>query len=246
MTPLGNTARMRKTTSTMPFLHLHCAKDATAPDAEAAAIAEAAGIPVEHLISLHPFEKPIHTASLDGVSGVIIGGSAWSVFEEIPHYAAFRELLLEARQRKLPIFGICFGAQALAHVFGGSVMRDPSRAEYGSIEIRRETADDPLFDALPERFCAQAWHHDRIVKLPANAAPIAWSQGDILQAFTFPGETIWGVQFHPERTQATFERLLETRPAPSEAHPIERIRSTLVPTPRAASLLARFVQHASL
>lgn len=236
---------MRKTANTMLFLHLHCAKDTMAPDAEAVSIAEAAGIPVESLVSVRPFDGPVPETSLDHVSGVIIGGSAWSVFEEIPRYAAFRALLQEARRRKLPMFGICFGAQALAHVFGGNVERDDARAEYGSINVRRDETNDPLFDELPGSFHAQAWHQDRIVSLPQGAVPIAWSQDDVLQAFTIPGEAIWGVQFHPERTQATFERLLETRPAPNDDHPIERIRASLVPTPLATSVLARFIRAAT-
>ncbi len=229
----------------MRFLHLHCMQDVLKPDAEASSIAEAAGISITAITSLRPFETPVDASALDGVSGVIIGGSAWSVFEEIPHYAAFRALLCEARSRRLPMFGICFGAQALAHVFGGSVIRDPERAEYGSIELRRDATNDPLFAELPDRFHAQAWHHDRIVELPQGASPIAWSQDEVLQAFSLPGESIWGVQFHPERTHVTFERLLETRVAPSADHPIDKIRASLVPTPRATELLARFIRAAT-
>ncbi len=235
---------MRKTERAMRIFHLHCKKDATPPDAEAAAIAEAAGLPLKALASFRPFETPIPLSALDGASALIIGGSAWSVFEEIPHYAAFCGLLREARRRKLPMFGICFGAQALAHAFGGSVIRDPSRAEYGSIEVWREAVEESLFAELPERFHAQAWHHDRIVALPEQALAVAWSQEDVLQAFAFPDDRIWGVQFHPERTHETFHRLLETRPAPSVDHPIEKIRASLRPTPKATSILARFVRHA--
>ncbi len=228
----------------MRILHLHCMQDVTKPDAEAASIAEASGIPIEALVSLRPFETPVPLSVLNRVDAVIIGGSAWSVFEDIPHYAAFRKLLLEARHWKLPMFGICFGAQALAHVFGGKVMRDPSHAEYGSIEVWREAVEDDLFDGLPDRFHAQAWHHDRIVDLPHDAHAVAWSQDDVLQAFAFPGESIWGVQFHPERTHLTFERLLETRTAPCAEHPIDKIRASLVPTPKATAILARFIRDA--
>lgn len=219
-------------------------KDTSVSDMEASAIAETAGIPLGALRSARPFEAPVPSAALDGVSGLLIGGSAWSVFEEIPCYDAFVALLHEARRRRLPMFGICFGAQAIAHVFGGRVVRDHDRAEYGTIDVHREDDVDDLFAELPLRFRAQAWHQDRIVQLPAGAAAAAWSQDAVLQAFAFRDAPIWGVQFHPERTRETFEKLLETRPAPCEAHPIERIRASLVPTPRAASLLARFVRYA--
>ncbi len=229
----------------MPFLHLHCMKDTSVSDAEASAIAEAAGIPAEALASTRPFETPVSVSALDGVSGLLIGGSAWSVFEEIPHYEAFAALLREARHRLLPTFGICFGAQAIAHVFGGLVVRDVERAEYGTIDVHREEEVDDLFSELPLRFRAQAWHQDRIVRLPPRAAAAAWSQGAVMQAFAFRDAPIWGVQFHPERTSETFEKLLETRAAPCQAYPIERIRSSLVPTPRATSLLPRFIRQAT-
>lgn len=242
---LGNFAKIGNTGGIMLFLHLHCMKDTSVSDAEASAIADAAGIPTDALVSVRPFETPVSVSALDRVSGLLIGGSAWSVFEEIPYYDALATLLREARRRLLPTFGICFGAQAIAHVFGGLVERDHARAEYGTIDVHREEEVDDLFSELPLRFRAQAWHQDRIARLPTGAAAAAWSQGAILQAFAFRDAPIWGVQFHPERTSETFEKLLETRPAPCDAHPIERIRSTLVPTPRAASLLPRFVRYAT-
>lgn len=243
--PLGNFSKIGNTNGIMPFLHLHCMKDTSVSDAEASAIADAAGIPIDALVSARPFETPVSASALDGVSGLLIGGSAWSVFEEIPHYGAFLALLRKARSRLLPMFGICFGAQAIAYAFGGLVVRDAARAEYGTIDVHREDEVDDFFSELPLRFRAQAWHQDRIARLPAGAVAAAWSRGAVLQAFSFRDAPIWGVQFHPERTSETFEKLLETRPAPCEAHPIERIRASLVPTPRAASLLSRFVRRVS-
>lgn len=226
----------------MRILHLHCMKDVTAPDAEAASIIEVSGLQAEALTSIRPFETPVTLSALEKFSGVIIGGSAWSVFEDIPHYAAFRDLLTEARRRKLPMFGICFGAQAITHVFGGTVVRDPSRAEYGTIEVCQHGHRDRLFSPLPQSFFAQAWHHDRIAALPERGWPLASSREQVLQAFRLADERIWGVQFHPERTCETFERLLGTRPAPNDDHPIKKIRASLRPTPRAAEILARFIR----
>jgi GMP synthase-like glutamine amidotransferase len=96
------------------------------------------------------------------------------------------------------------------------------------------------------RFEAQAWHHDRINVLPPGALPLGWSRGRaIMQAFGFPGERIWGLQFHPERTAETFERVLEQRTAPDSEHPIEAIRSSLRPSPIATQLLRRFISLAT-
>lgn len=231
----------------MSVLHLHCMKDETRLGFEAAAIARAGGLPRGALASFRPFQSPVDDAALEEASAAIIGGSDWSVFEEIPHDEAFRASLQEIRRRKIPMFGICFGAQALAQAFGGTVIRDNARAEYGSIRVRGAAAGDPLFSALPEEFHAQAWHQDRISVLPALARAIAWSQnGAVVQAFAFEREPIWGVQFHPEHTHDTFDRLLDTRPAPCAEHPIEKIRASLVPTPRATMLLTRFLRAISI
>lgn len=228
----------------MPFLHFQCLKDAPDRQVEIDSLLAGTGLPSGELKVIRPFAAPVPSEALDGVQGLLIGGAGWSAFEEIPYYEDFLAVVRAARQRGLPIFGICFGAQTLAHLFGGTVVRDEPNAEYGTIEVACEAAasDDPLFAGIPARFLAQSWHHDRIAALPPGAVPLAWSRGGaVLQAFSFPGERIWGLQFHPERTSETFERVLEHRHAPDAEHPIEAIRATLQPSPLATSLLKRFV-----
>ena len=229
----------------MTILHFQCLKDAPDRPVEIQAMREGLGVSEASLKVFRPFAEPATPAVLDGVSGVTIGGAGWSAFEDIPHYEAFLEILREVRRRRIPMLGICFGAQTLAHLYGGTVVRDEPREEYGTIEVACEASarEDALFAGTPERFLAQSWHHDRVAALPEGAKPLAWSQdGAVLQAFVFEGEPIWGVQFHPERTSSTFGRLLETRTAPSDAWPIDRIRASLKPSPLATALLARFAE----
>lgn len=227
----------------MTILHLQCLKDAPDRAVETGAMLRGLGIPADALRVVRAFDAPLAIDLLDGTAGLTIGGSGWSAFEDVPHFGTFADLLMEARRRRLPTFGICFGAQALAHVFGGTVVRDDPRAEYGTIEVSLLPAasSDRLFAGTPSRFRAQAWHHDRIAVLPNGAAPLGWNRdGAVLQAFAFADAPIWGVQFHPERTAEDFVRLLETRTPPDEGWPIARIRETLAPSPKAAALLARF------
>lgn len=228
----------------MRILHLQCLQDAPDQAVEISSIAAAMGVPPETLDVMRPFETSIDASALDGASGMTIGGSALSVFYAIPGYAAFESLLREARSRGLPMLGLCFGAQAIADVFGGKVIRDQARAEYGTIDVvvSREAAelDWPIFFRAPDRFAAQAWHRDRITRLPNGFRPMAWSQGGkVLQAFRSINEPIWGMQFHPERDMETFMRLLETRSDPPDRSCME-IRAGLRPTPEAAALLHRF------
>ena len=229
----------------MTILHFQCLKDAPDRPIEIQSMLDGLRVPPEELKVFRPFAERSTPAILDGIGGVTIGGAGWSAFDEIPHYDAFLDVLRDVRRRGIPMLGICFGEQTLAHMAGGTVVYDGPREEYGTIEVACAEAakDDPLFSGTPERFLAQAWHHDRVAVLPEGAVPLAWSQdGAVLQAFRFAGEPTWGVQFHPERTHDTFGRVLETRTAPSDAWPIARIRATLKPSPRATALLARFAE----
>jgi len=227
----------------MTILHFQCLKDAPDRAVETEAMLEGLRVEAASLRVVRPFVDRVDASVLEDAAGVTIGGAGWAAFDDIPHYDAFLEVVREARRRGIPMLGICFGAQTLAHMDGGAVVYDGPREEYGTIEVfrGRSAEDDPLLAGTPERFPAQAWHHDRVAALPPGASALAWSQdGAVLQAFRFDDERTWGVQFHPERTAETFGRLLETRTPPSDAWPIERIRASLKPSPIAQGLLARF------
>jgi len=118
-----------------------------------------------------------------------------------------------AHARRVPVLGICFGAQVLAAAIGGSVRRAP-RPEIGWVEVEREPGgvvpDGPWF----------AWHEDA-VDVPAQARVLARNTAGIQ---TFNLDLSFGVQFHPEVTPAIVadwveggrEALTEARIDPAE------------------------------
>ena len=126
------------------------------------------------------------------VKGVILSGSPFSVNQAEafkPDLSAFRG--------KLPLLGICYGAQYLAHISGGHVGSSDSR-EYGRARLAAFNEGDPLFQDV--RGHSQVWmsHGDTIVELPQNFRIIASTADVPVAAYRIDGEPTWAVQFHPE------------------------------------------------
>ena len=137
---------------------------------------------------IHPFHK---IPSLEGVRGVILSGSPASVNDAdapVPDLAGIRG--------KLPLLGICYGAQFLSRHDGGRVAPAASR-EYGRAELS-VTQDDPLFLGLSARSTVWMSHGDTILELPAGFRVIASTSDVQNAAFHVEGEPTWGIQFHPE------------------------------------------------
>ncbi|MCF6525706.1 type 1 glutamine amidotransferase [Streptomyces sp. JJ36] len=139
---------------------------------------------------------------------VVLGGGHLPDGDEgAPWLPRTRELVRDALDRQAPVFGICLGGQLLAHVAGGTVRGEHGPPEVGStgLTLRAEAAEDPLFHGLPERVTAIENHVDAITALPPGAVWLAESAGCPHQAFRLGGSA-WGVQFHPEATEAQVAR----------------------------------------
>jgi len=187
---------------------------------------------------------------LDGVHAVVIGGSKKSVWEDVPNATALAEVAKAARAKKIPMIGICFGAQFLAHIFGGKVVRDVTKEERGTYEIT--TSDDSFTDLLfadaPFTFKAQCAHHDCITAPPTGAVVLASSDLCPVQAFSIPGTDVYGVQFHPERSKEDYERSLALRVQqdPTYKEKAGAIATKLEESPDAEAILARFIDRVVL
>ncbi len=126
------------------------------------------------------------------VRGVILSGSPWSVRDErAPHPD------LSAIKGRLPLLGVCYGAQYLAHAFGGRVETAAHR-EYGRAMLTIGDASDPLLAGMPPQ--TQVWmsHGDTITSIPDNYRVIAGTEDVRVAAYRIEGEPTWAIQFHPE------------------------------------------------
>ncbi len=144
---------------------------------------------------IHPFN---HLPEIDeSIKGVIMSGSPFSVRD-----AQAPRIDLGEIKGKLPLLGVCYGAQYLAHFFGGEVSPAPSR-EYGRAMLTVKRADDPLMKGMPER--TQVWmsHGDTITRIPEGYESIASTDDVELAAYRIAGEPTWAIQFHPEVYHST-------------------------------------------
>ena len=138
---------------------------------------------------IHPFNKAPHMDA--EVKGVILSGSPASVRGENAPFVDLGEI-----KGKLPLLGICYGAQFLAYHYGGMVENSDSR-EYGRAMMSVK-ADSPLFEGIPQT--SQVWmsHGDTITRLPEGAVVIGSTDDVDNAAYHIEGEETYAVQFHPE------------------------------------------------
>jgi GMP synthase (glutamine-hydrolysing) len=147
-----------------------------------------------------PFNKPVEFEP--SLKGIILSGSPFSVNEE-----KAPDVNIQAFIEKVPVLGICYGAQLTAKRFGGRVEKSDKR-EYGRAQLHLKKEDVLLKDVSEK---SQAWmsHSDTIKELPAGFELLADTESIPIAAFrksdpdsyrdgsltSFP---LYGVQFHPE------------------------------------------------
>lgn len=162
-----------------------------------------AGVDPDSVTCLNSLEHLPVAEDLDGFDVLVVGGSGDYLVSEgdIPEVIeAVSSLLRAARARQMPILAICFGQQVMAPAFGGKVEKDVERQELGTFEIKKNEAAGkcPLLQSLPQQFDVQLGHKDHVTVLPEGAVNLASSERSPVQVFTFPGEPIYGLTFHPE------------------------------------------------
>jgi GMP synthase (glutamine-hydrolysing) len=130
------------------------------------------------------------------VKGIILSGSPHSVRQEEPPHFDYNFY-----KDKYPILAVCYGAQYLAHFYGGEVQASSTR-EYGRANLQYIQAGNPLFKAVPVG--SQTWmsHADTIVTLADDFEVIASTDSVRVAAYQIKGSQTYGIQFHPEVTHS--------------------------------------------
>lgn len=131
-----------------------------------------------------------------GIAKIIISGGPKSVYKEPPNLGSMVCEKVRDGEIKLPLLGICYGHQMIAHVFGGKVEKGQS-AEYGTGEIEIDDEDD-LFKGVPDKLKVWVSHYDQVKEMPEGFEKLAHSESCGVEAMKHKEYPIYGVQFHPE------------------------------------------------
>lgn len=183
----------------------------------------------------------------DGFAGALITGSGAMVAERLDWSERSAEWLRDAAHAGMPLFGICYGHQLIAHALGGEVGYNPVGREMGTVAINKldAAASDPLFGGNPSCFPAHATHLQSVLRPPEGAVKLACSDKDGCHAFRW-GDSAWGVQFHPEFSTAMMRGYITARheKLASEGIDASALHRGVRAAPLARKVLHRFVRHA--
>jgi GMP synthase (glutamine-hydrolysing) len=123
--------------------------------------------------------------------GVILSGGPASVYDDDAPLAPSWVF-----DKGLPVLGICYGMQVIAHQLGGTVASSQKR-EYGHSVVYQDTKSDPLFNEISKSMPVWMSHGDKINQLPPGFKSIGYSDNSPVAVFV-GDEARYGIQFHPE------------------------------------------------
>lgn len=200
-------------------------------------------IPVEDMTVVRVFEgEPLPLPDPGRVA--IITGSWAMVTDRLPWSEATAQWIRDAMDVEMPLFGVCYGHQLMAHALGGRVDYHPNGRELGCerVQLLPEASSDPLLESWPASFSAQLTHEQSVLEPPPGAIVLARSAHDAHQIIRY-GHAALSTQFHPEFTPEILTACIQRRALQLQAEGADprQIIDDLIPTPDAANLLRGFV-----
>lgn len=205
--------------------------------------AVAAGLPLDQCHTVPVIDGALLPDARD-YRGIVITGSAAMVTDRHGWSEYTGEWLQQAMQHHVPILGICYGHQLLAHALGGVVDYHPRGREMGTkhIQLAPAAQQDELLSGLPQSFPAHVTHMQSVLRLPPGAEVLAWNSFEAHHAVRF-APRVWGVQFHPEFTATAMAHYLQIRSdvLRKEGADVAQLYADVCDTTDSEQVLRRFV-----
>ena len=141
----------------------------------------------------------------DDQDAIIIPGSIFTPKKEFVEKTKWMQNLLnfirEVVDAKVPLFGMCFGHQAIGAAYGVYPVdlddKIIAEAAFHKLRLTKEGISDLLFSGIPKEFNAIEFHYSYLPALPPNSIHLAKGENVEIQAFRM-FDHVWGVQFHPD------------------------------------------------
>ena len=177
------------------------------------------------------------------IAGAMITGSAAMVTERAAWSERTAGWIRDAMDVELPLFGVCYGHQLMAHALGGRVDYLSGGREIGTqpIALSPAAAHDPLAHTLPASFRAHTTHEQSVLEPPHGSAVLASSARDPHQLLRY-GPSAISAQFHPEFNAEVMRAYIKRKHADMRKEGTDplRIFNAVAATPVARRLLRQF------
>lgn len=208
------------------------------------------GLEASQITVLNVFDTPdFGPRVLEGYDALFVGGASEASVLEPDNYPFVQpaiELLRYCIATGLPVFASCFGFQLAALALGGTIVRDDSDYEMGTVAISLTKAaiDDPLFHDMPDGFRAVSVHKERSPATPPGCELLAATPA-CPHAFRVQGKPFWAFQFHPEVDRKTLvERLTIYKSSYTDGDDhLQQVLDAAVETPESNHLVSKFVER---
>ncbi|MDJ0824948.1 MAG: type 1 glutamine amidotransferase [Rhodobacter sp.] len=194
---------------------------------------------------VHGVKDGAFPESLAGLGGVVITGSPASARSDAAWVQELLQVIRDAVAEGLPLFGACFGHQAIARALGGAVGENDGPFVLGLVDVLLAEAA-PWMTPAPARVRIAAAHGEQVTKLPDGAVVNAEGPGCAIGGFHI-GDRVFTTEYHPEMTHGFVAALIDALDGKMDPAVIARARASLDrPADRAlfAEWIARFFEHA--
>ncbi len=206
---------------------------------------QAIGRPLSALQVVRVFEGEALPAP-DPARLAVITGSWDMVTDRLPWSEATAEWIRQAMAAEMPLLGVCYGHQLMAHALGGEVGYLDCIRETGClpVSLTPSAAADPLLENLPATFPVHLTHMQSVTRLPAGAEVLGRSAIDPHQIIRY-GKYAVSTQFHPEFPVAAARAMIERNRTvfSQEGRDTDAILAQITETPKATGILQRFIEH---